>query len=705
MPNIQYRTTGQKDVDGHDVEYGTWPGVSKRKNGKVVKEGRFYLGRVVDKAALIFYNKTVGFFRFDPSDQSIHALETSAPISDDSAGEQEEAISSFRFGGSYFLGRLISGIEYDAVLNSIVTKSPDDLRALLHYDLLSPEAGMIAEIWLDKNYAKYLYPRADLCSQRISELYETTGKDDAQRMAFLRKHIEYVLKAADNDCCILIVAPEYQETSPVPVTETTCSANEDNPAFRVILAVQRSTGFPLYYETIRGKTVDSAALDRVRETLKESGLKVSDILDSAEYSYLSGQERLILAGSEVMRLNPASGLCEEVMKNASLLDTPDGERVKRVVYRNHHVNVMKIRCVIGTDKESNAPVEGVIYLCLDEEACQARSAQVRGENHTQPQMGNHRDEEQAEPRVFAILHTRDLDERDALTEYYLRQEVDQSFHHAKDCPKGMPVTDSGHVLIAFIAMFLRVLIRNRLNMMYAPYCAVPEDFHDGLVGEENTISIQAEQGTQKPVWVQEPLKELCEVSPDVLLNELELICGMYRPKGKGTQWKKSICIDSPHERAGQFLKAFGLDFPLNIVIPENGSPLLQMKAKETCSGALVFTSPLSEEKLLRAEEAKRRNQPKQQVEATAGSGPSKLNVANTDAEETQDTGTEIEEKPQPKKRGRPAGSLNRKTLERLAEQEKLMEQGLLKPAEKRGRGRPKGSKNKEKIGPEEPSGM
>ena len=68
MPNISYRFLG----DG--AEYGTWPGISVRLNGKITKRGQIYLGRVINKERGIFFSKERGFFRFDPTDQSFHEV-------------------------------------------------------------------------------------------------------------------------------------------------------------------------------------------------------------------------------------------------------------------------------------------------------------------------------------------------------------------------------------------------------------------------------------------------------------------------------------------------------------------------------------------------------------------------------------------------------------------------------------------------------
>ena len=713
MPNIQYHQTGQKDANGQDVEYGIWPGTSKRQDGKVIKIGRMYLGRVIDKSGLIFFNNTQGLFRFDPSDRSSHEVEKETHVFDMPASEAGNALSTLRFGGSYFLGRLLPGIEYNTVMNSIGTKKPDRLNALLHYYLLSPNADSHSNVWFDKNFAKYLYPEANLYSQRISEFYETIGKDDVQRISFLEKHIEYVLKSTDDECCIIIDSTGCQNACDVPITRVSRHENDINIEYRVILVVQRSTGLPLYYEIIKGNVIDSATLDRVRKTLENLGLKVTDVLADAGYSCPSNLERLILAGSDfMMRLNPTYNLYKEAFKKASLLHNPDNS-VKRIIYRNRHVNVLKIPSVIAKDKETGTDIMGYIYLCLDEEAYHEKTARLLRGNKTRkkPLTEKQLGEAKAKLGVFAIVDTRDLDEKDVLPEYYLRQAVEQFFDYAKNYAKMMPVrnhkvaTIAGHMTMSFIATFLCVLIKNRMNMMDSSYCAVPDYFRDKISDDEKTITIQTENGKQHLVMVQDPLKDIFESSPGALFSELEYVGAVYYPEKKEIQRKKSIIIDQPHKNASQFLEAFGLNFPLNIEILEDGSLIYHMKnnAKETCSRALAFTRPLSEEDLLKVkEEAERKKQLEKQEEAAANVAPEKSNASNANGTETKEEGKENAEpkaQSQPKKRGRPIGSLNKKTLERLAEQKKMEEEGLVLPMEKRGRGRPKGSKNKKKTEP------
>ena len=124
---------------------------------------------------------------------------------------------------------------------------------------------------------------------------------------------------------------------------------------------------------------------------------------------------------------------------------------------------------------------------------------------------------------------------------------------------------------------------------------------------------------------------------------------------KCTIYQNRIVTDEPQKEANDSYKALGIKCPEEIPLRD---------------GRLVYTPP---ESGTLPPEKKKRKQKKQTVSG------------KTSASETQDvSGTR-------KKRGRPAGSKNKKTLEReaLASQDAVVI--------KRGKGRPKGSKNKKTL--------
>ena len=81
--------------------------------------------------------------------------------------------------------------------------------------------------------------------------------------------------------------------------------------------------------------------------------------------------------------------------------------------------------------------------------------------------------------VFAIVTTRDLPPEQVLPEYYVRQHIEQYFDYGKNYAKFLPVrqhtmeTLSGHLLLAFIASFLIIVVKNRLGIQDLRYIALP----------------------------------------------------------------------------------------------------------------------------------------------------------------------------------------------------------------------------------------
>ena len=626
MANIFYKS-------GNDgCEYGIWPGTSVRKDGKVIKVGQIYLGRVIDKEENIFFSKEQGYFRFDPSDQSIHGLEDGdIALTDKGTGSVVEinGFSTLRIGGSFFLGKLLPGIEYDTVLDCIHPHNHDRIMALLNYYLLTDLADMHAGKWYENSFTKYLYPSANLYSQRISEFYAEMGANDANRVAFLEKHIEYVKESTDDECCIIIDSTGCQNACKVPLTRISKHENEVNIEFRVIAVVQKSTGLPLYYLPIKGNVIDSSTLDHVKSTLIALGLKPKTVWGDAGYSCPGNLERLILAGEDfVMRLNPTYNLYKDAVdSDLSRLSDSNDPAVKHVLYRNRHINVLKLPTTIGKDPETKESKSGFIFLCKDVEAHMSKAAHLYSHNKDKKKPLTEEELQAAVPKlgVFAIVVANELTEEEVLPAYYLRQEVEQFFDYAKTYAKLMPVrnhteeTIRGHVLMSFISAFICVLIKNRMNLMDSPYCAVPSYLRKKLPTDEDALVVKTKDN-EEMILVQDPLKEIFESSPGSMFNELELINAIHFPEKKDIKRVEQMIPDPSHKEANDFFQAFGIDFPLRIEIGKEGKLIYcyKQKPKESCSRALAFAHrPTSEEKAIEKELKKKKAQEEMEAKARA----------------------------------------------------------------------------------------
>lgn len=674
MANISYT----KNPDGTEV--GRWLGKSYREDGQIKKKGQIYLGKVISKEKNIFYKRGEGYFIFDPTnpDQKIHPVpQEDLPVVQllDRRRRIRNVIVSF--GGCYFLDRLIIGIQYYSVLNVIETGNRDSFYALLQYYALSDKADMHAEMWYQNVYTRFLYPRANLASQRISDLYVVIGKENNRR-DFLLKHISYLKKATDDEYAILIDSTGCPNACEIPITKESRHENEVNIEFRVILVIQRSTGLPVYYEIIPGNVVDVSTVQGVQRKLEKLGFKVTMVSGDAGYSCPANIEKLVLCGSSVlMRLNPTYDMYKDALEAHRLELLPSHQDDNIVRYRNRMVKVVKVQTEIGIDKETGEVMYGYIYLCRDLQSYHSKCDHFMKSKHS----SNMTKDEIAATcdafGLFAIVDTRDLALEDVLPEYYMRQAIEQFFDYAKNYGKMMPVrghsmeTVQGHMLMSFITTYLYTVIKNRMNLLDTPYVTIP--FSILQEQPEETIEIRISDGKTEMIAMQKPFPEVFRSNPQAMFDALNFVSADVFE-----DWPDGVDEVLPAvviREARNYFDAFGIRCPETVIINKDKTltPVLKEGEKDTCRKSMAYSRrPVStDEKII----AKREAIEKEKLEKLA---------------QAQNVKVVVKGKP-----GRKKGSKNKKTLEREAEQAK---QQASMPAgsqpEKRKRGRPKGSKNK-----------
>ena len=675
MVNIFY----YKNSSGTDV--AKWPGEGKRINGTSRKEGQLYLGRVINKEKNIFFKRGEGYYIFDPADQTKKLISQEDIPPYEGAIDKRERKQSVCccFGGSYFLSRFIPAIGYGDVLGKIDVRNTDTLHSLLHYYLLTDLADMHAEYWYKNSYTSFLYPRANLASQRISDFYKSVGSDNNRR-AFLEGHIRYLIESTDDEYFVLIDSTGCPNACDVPITKVSRHENDVNIEFRVIAVVQQSTGLPIYYEIIPGNVVDISTVDNVIRKLGLYGCKVRYVIGDAGYCCPGTMERLILSGIDFMtRMNPTYKIYEKALaEHYHELTDGDGENIVR--YRGRLVKVIKIESIIGKDRDTGEEKTGYIYLCRDIQSFHSKANHLMKAKYAKTMTSSEIMNAVDKFGIFAIVTTMNLPEENVLPEYYTRQGIEQFFDYAKNYGKMMPVrnhtieTIRGHMLMAFIATFISAVLKNRMNLLDAQYTAVPMHLKEKVNEDEETIECDTEDGKKQLVLVQDPLKPILKPNPGTLFFVLQLQSAEI--------FDSEIVPSVATSETNDFFEAFSLNYP-ETVRRENGIvvPVLKRGAKDRCTRVKIFAhrTTVTDEAI----ESKREAKAKKQFEELA----KEHSPQNTEPEKRS-----VKEKRGP---GRPPGSKNKKTLEREEEQKRLAEQGLLPP--KRKRGRPPGSKNKKTL--------
>ena len=666
------------------TEVAKWPGTSEATESGSRKKNQFYLGRVIDREKLIFYKRGEGYFHFDPVTLEKAAInpedvpDYTSPL--DHRIHVQTSICVF--GGSYFLSRLIPGIEYDSVLKTITASRLDTLNTMVQYYLLSSASDNQAEFWYYNSFAHFIFPKAQLASQRISEFYSAIGKPDVRR-AFLAEHIKYIKHTTDEEYYVMIDSTGCPNAIGIPITVTSRHENEVNIEFRVIVIIQKSTGLPIYYEVIPGNIVDISTIHNVLRKLNLLGCKVHYIIGDAGYNCPAVMERLVFEGIDFMtRMNPAYTLYSEILKNN--YDELISQSASHIVeYKGRMVKVLKIPTVIGEEKETGEKKNGIVYLCRDLQAHHSKADHVLNSKEFQKKTIEERLAFMEKLGIFAIVTTLDLQEEQVLPMYYTRQMIEQFFDYIKSYGKLMPIrkctmeTVYGHVLVSFIAAFLAVVIKNRLNIIDLPYVAVPS-VQATQICSDDTITIvdnddSDEDGkTREIVLSQDSLLLGFKPSPDRLFRTLQLYCADI--------WDEEIVPAVAPKEVKDFYEAFGIRIPETILRKKEGIfQILRKDEKEKCTRKRVFAhKPIHTDAEIIAKREAEKAKRLQELAAQQG-----MQVIQSD--QSQEQPTVQKEKRGP---GRPKGSKNKKTLEREKEQQNQQE------TERRRPGRPKGSKNR-----------
>ena len=690
---------------------GRWLGTSVWTEQGARKAGQISLGKVISKEKLIFYKSGQGFYQFDPNDQSMHdiALEDLPSYLESPDHRLRDPPVIVSFGADYFLDKLLHDIEYIPVLDTIDYGNPDRLHSMLHYYILSNRSNCHADTWYRHNYVKFLYPKANISSQRISDFMKAVGTR-ANTRKFLQAHIEYLLGATDHEKCILIDSTGCPDKCSLYVTKWSVHDNKESLEFRVIVVVQKSTGFPLYYEIIRGNVVDIATVMRIIDTMAELGCEVEYVLGDAGYCCPSVMERMIWAGMDFMtRLCPHFNIFKTVVQE-HLKELEDPGIL--IDFNGRMVRVLKLKQVIAHDKKTREPIEGYVYLCRDVQAHCSKVVHLTNSKKFAKMTNEEFQTLYEKLGLFAIVTTRDVDPRNILSEYYIRQAIEQLFDFAKNYGRFLPVrcqnieTLNGHMLLAFMATFVISLVKYRLNLVDTRYAAVRNSVQDAaVVLEDETTTIELENEEQETVIEQNILNEIFRDSAGELFYDLQLqMADVYDSK----------IIPELIAESSSLYGAYELHSPRYVEIRDGKAvPVLRDGDVDKCSKILAFAKkPVKTDEEIKAQREARKQ--KQLEKAAAAQGFKLVEKESTNSTPTTTGQTSTPKKSGPDTEGsstahrgpgRPKGSKNRKTLEREQQEQAgttvptktESDSGETATPVKRGPGRPKGSKNRKTI--------
>lgn len=490
--------------------YAKIPGKSVRKNGKVCKEGEQHLGRVIDKENNVFYSRKRGIFTFDPETGEYGEADEKY-VSNDNMDRRKREPDSLKFGDAFFVNELIHQIGYDKVIEDIQYNNKDTLYAMITYYVVTSHANIHAQTWYEGSFAKVLYPRADLTSQRISDFLKSIGRH-ANLMTFFQTHMNWIKETICDDPAIIIDSTGLPNSIHMPLTAISTHNGKVEREARLVTMLQRDSGYPLMFRLIPGNIIDATTLIRSADFLRDGGIKTDYILSDAGYYTIDSLNELCDAHTDfLMRFPEKFKLYKDLVRD-------HGEEIQHseymVNYNKRFVYIKRFDVTVG----NNHPA--YVYLGYDVERMYDEGRKLY--KRLQEGKIDKKEYERKSKTIgyFAMISSLAFDSEEILPAYYVRQEVEQYFDICKGSSnmgtQRVLIEDAlrGHLLLCMIASTINVFIQKKMKVL------TKENREDLFMGLNNHM------------------------------------CNIY---------KSVIRIVEPQKKANDFYKAFGIKLPLSYV--------------------------------------------------------------------------------------------------------------------------------------------
>jgi transposase len=429
------------------------------REGKKVRKTYTNLGRVLDKEKGIFQNRKQGVFTY-----SVEAGYGKAPV--DFVPEVTEKKGKMNlildFGDTFFIDEYMKNSGLGSVVDEIGYGNPDTLKAMLSYYILCNMANCHAADWFEGNYARILYPKANLTSQRISDFLAAIGDEYSER-EFFKAYLEFLFQKDKTvkDTGILIDSTGLPNDIRFPLTAISNHNGKVSNEVRLIYVTQQDTGMPIYFRYCPGNVIDTPTLVRTMAELKESGINTKfAILDAGYYSDKNIEYLFDKQISFVTRLKGNKTLYKQLVRDH--LDDLE-HKDNFVSYNNRYAYIKRVECEIVEGRK------GYAYIGLDIDRKSSESHKLFQKAKDKKLSDSDVFEKIKEKGVFILASSRRIAKDKILPTYYTRQQIEQIFDISKNYADMLPLrvqtesTFRGHLLLTFIATVFCKMVQDELK--------------------------------------------------------------------------------------------------------------------------------------------------------------------------------------------------------------------------------------------------
>lgn len=394
--------------------------VSRWKNGTSRQQTVHNLGRVIDRERSIYKNRERGIFTYDLASDSFGIPEDDFVLNGTNISRKEKLIVNF--GDAWFIDQFIKKEGLDPIIQPIDCDNPDSLFSMILYYVLESAGNSHAQDWYENSYARFLYPRADLASQRVSELLQQIGSEENWRR-FFKAYILWLDHLGIDYRRIIIDSTGLPNSIHFPLTAVSSHNGKISNEVRLIFVVEEEIGLPVFMRYVQGSIIDISTLVQTLRELEKYAVEPDLALVDAGYYSEKNVNYLKDNGVEFVCRVQSNRITykKAIEENRPLLERPEN----LVQYNNRLLYIKK------SYAEISSKYKGWIYVCKDIAREAIEEDKLLNRNDLGQLSKEEIYDELAVDGIFVMVSTNELSKEEILPVYYTRQEVEQTFDVAK----------------------------------------------------------------------------------------------------------------------------------------------------------------------------------------------------------------------------------------------------------------------------------
>jgi hypothetical protein len=421
-----------------------------------------HLGVIVDKEKGIFRNRKLGTFKYT-LEEGYTSIDIGAASSTEAAPIVKEK-KLLDFGDVFALHSVLVENGLWKLICDIMPEYKDTFCALALYRILRGHSNSNAIHWRNASYVQLLCPNARVESQRISEFYERLQKDDVEDTYF-KAYLKYIGLETRKE--IALDSTHLPNSIKSPFTRISNHNNVITKGSRLIVAVDRKTGLPIFYRLIAGNIVDMTTISTTLSELSGYGVDVSMIIMDAGYFSPENVKALLNERIKfVTRIKPNFVIFKDmVAKSIKTLMC----RENRIIYGDRVLYGVRIDLVaFGHD------CYGYVFIDMNKRITELNALEKKDASSKKKLADEEYESKRDRCGVFAMISSEKLEVPRVLPTYYTRDVVEKIFSVMKSNIEVLPLnaktesTYNGQLLVSFVAttwyLSFAEMLKNNSNL-------------------------------------------------------------------------------------------------------------------------------------------------------------------------------------------------------------------------------------------------